>query len=70
MDTGECLMSDRNYLENSRWDWAYLVECETCGWYNLSQDRGFTDRAGTVHTTALHPGHYLVENSPVRIERD
>lgn len=24
-------MSDRNYLEDSRWDWAYLVECKTCG---------------------------------------
>lgn len=57
-------MSDRNYLENSRWDWAYLVECETCGWYNLSQDYGFTKHSGTVHTEMLKKGHELVTTEP------
>lgn len=63
-------MSDRNYLKNSRWDWAYLVECKTCGWYNLSQDYEYTKHAGMVHTKMLKIDHRLQSISPERIEHD
>lgn len=61
-------MNEGNYLENSRWDWAYLVECGTCGWYNLSQDYGFTKHSGTVHTEMLKKGHELVTTVPKVVE--
>lgn len=50
-------MDRRNYLENSRWGWAYLVECETCNWYNLSQDYEYTRNSARVHKTILTLGH-------------
>lgn len=55
-------MSDYNL---GRWDWAWLVECETCTWHMLAQDRPYVEHGGYVHVEFLQPGHELI-NSEAR----
>lgn len=50
---------NRDYLKGSWWDWAFVVECETCGWYNISQDYNHTSHARFVHQDVLAPDHFV-----------
>lgn len=63
-------MNEGNYLERTRWDWAYLVECKLCGWYNISQDYEWTKNAGKAHIYSLAPDHELVSSEPRNVKND
>lgn len=56
-------------LGNSRWDWAWFIECKTCGWSNLSQDYSYTKYAGVVHAEMLKLGHELVSTEPMEVTK-
>lgn len=68
MERGSAVTAESAH-DLGRWDWAYLVECETCGWYNISQDYGWTRHSGVVHTELLKIGHVLKITEPERVER-